>query len=592
MNKQSIFDNIEEFTPEELVKFIRQGIVTQAELEDPHNTNGFYTAPVRRKVNDLIINAEPNDWNAAKTTNTFDSYQEYLNAYPNGAHNDEAKKAINEIQHQKDDIDWNKAVSIDTEEAYQNYLTTYKTGKHRDEARKAKNKKAEEGKFKAEEEVWNKVNKKDKSELLEFIKNYPQSPYSKKAKQCISDIDGKIVFDIEALLEEINNVSTNSTVLDKESKIFELIQDAIDDKDINIDIDDILDLIEDDKNIFSSKVVRRLINEGYLTSDDLADVQISREFLRQMARNTTRRTFERSTRPMNINRESTEIYFWGIPSSGKTCALGAILSVAQNGDIARSMTLDTECQGYEYLNLLPQCFDLTKTVTILPEGTPPDCSYEMGFDLEDQDRKTHPITCIDFAGEMIRTIYRKHAGKSLSDTEQRALTDFTNLLGGKDENGKPIGNRTNNRKIHFFVVEYGAEQREYDGLPQKNLLASAVSYIDEIGVFKDNTDAIYLIVTKVDKIKASSDEDRNKKLAKYVRTNYSTYFGNLEKVCAKYRINGGDVPVIPFSLGTVCLQDMCKIDAKYANEVVKIILKRSHSYSTGKKGWFEKTFRG
>ena len=216
----------------------------------------------------------------------------------------------------------------------------------------------------------------------------------------------------------------------------------------------------------------------------------------------------------------------------------------------------------------------------------------MGFDLEDQDRKTHPITCVDFAGEMIRTIYRKHAGKSLYDTEQRALTDFTNLLGGKDENGKPIGNRTNNRKIHFFVVEYGAEQREYDGLPQKNLLASAVSYIDEIGVFKDNTDAIYLIVTKVDKIKASSDEDRNKKLAKYVRTNYSTYFGNLEKVCAKYRINGGDVPVIPFSLGTVCLQDMCKIDAKYANEVVKIILKRSHSYSTGKKGWFEKTFRG
>lgn len=592
MNKQSIFDNIEEFTPEELVKFIRQGIVTQAELEDPHNTNGLYTAQVRRKVNDLIINAEPNDWNAAKTTNTLDSYQEYLKAYPYGAHRNEARKAIDEIHLQKDDIDWNKAVSIDTEEAYQNYLTTYKTGKHRDEARKAKNKKAEEGKFKAEEEVWNKVNTKDKAELLEFIKKYPQSPYSKKAKQCISDIDGKIVFDIEALLEEINNVSTNSTVLDKESKIFELIQDAIDDEDINIDIDDILDLIEDDKNIFSSKVVRRLINEGYLTSDDLADVQISREFLRQMARNTTRRTFERSTRQMNINRESTEIYFWGIPSSGKTCALGAILSVAQNGDIARSMTLDTECQGYEYLNLLPQCFDLTKPVTILPEGTPPDCSYEMGFDLEDQDRKTHPITCIDFAGEMIRTIYRKHAGKSLSDTEQRALTDFTNLLGGKDENGKPIGNRTNNRKIHFFVVEYGAEQREYDGLPQKNLLASAVSYIDEIGVFKDNTDAIYLIVTKVDKIKASSDEDRNKKLAKYVRTNYSTYFGNLEKVCAKYRINGGDVPVIPFSLGTVCLQDMCKIDAKYANEVVKIILKRSHSYSTGKKGWFEKTFRG
>ena len=124
------------------------------------------------------------------------------------------------------------------------------------------------GKFKAEEEVWNKVNKKDKSELLEFIKNYPQSPYSKKAKQCISDIDGKIVFDIEALLEEINNVSTNSTVLDKESKIFELIQDAIDDKDINIDIDDILDLIEDDCKIIIPKELEIIPNFGIKKEDN------------------------------------------------------------------------------------------------------------------------------------------------------------------------------------------------------------------------------------------------------------------------------------------------------------------------------------
>ena len=592
MNKQSIFDNIEEYTPEEIVAFIKDGTVTQEELENPHNTNGLYNARVRKRVNELISNAEPNDWNNAQSENTIESYRKYLETYPNGKHKTDAENAILALQSRNDDADWETAVKADTEEAYQKYLETHVNGRHRDEARSAKARTIARKKISDEENLWKSVDKKDKEALEKFMQNNPESEFCREARKCISEIDKNVSYDIEALLEEINNALTDPAVVLKHERIYEIIKNALENDDIKIDIDDILDLLEDDKNLLNSHVIKKLIEDGYLTSENLLDIEISPDYIRQLARGTRGPSFPRSHRPINIERESTEIYFWGIPSSGKTCAIGLILSTAQNGGIARSMSLDTNCQGYEYLNLLPQNFNLSKSVITLPGGTPSDCSYEMGFDLEDDKRRIHPITCIDFAGEMIRTIYRYHTGRGLTEAETTSLQEFTQILGGKDENGNPIGNRTNNRKIHFFVVEYGAELREYDGLPQRNLLASAVSYIEHMGVFKTQTDAIYLIVTKVDKIKAKSDDERIRKLSEYVKTEYAMFYGNLEQICNKYRINGGEVPVLPFSLGDLCFQDMCKLDPRYAASVVKIILDRSKSFQTGKQGVFTRFFRG
>lgn len=91
-----------------------------------------------------------------------------------------------------------------------------------------------------------------------------------------------------------------------------------------------------------------------------------------------------------IHKQSTEVYFWGIPSSGKSCALGAILSVAANGRIARSMDPDTESQGYGYMNYLINLFHDGRIGTLMG-GTPIEAFYEMGFDLVDQEGKFIPL---------------------------------------------------------------------------------------------------------------------------------------------------------------------------------------------------------
>lgn len=52
----------------------------------------------------------------------------------------------------------------------------------------------------------------------------------------------------------------------------------------------------------------------------------------------------------------------------------------------------------------------------------------MGFDLEDEDGKVHPITCMDLAGELMRCMYRSDAGENLSDEELETLDILTNAL--------------------------------------------------------------------------------------------------------------------------------------------------------------------
>lgn len=268
----------------------------------------------------------------------------------------------------------------------------------------------------------------------------------------------------------------------------------------------------------------------------------------------------------------TEIYFWGIPSSGKSCALGAILSTANSGRVAQSMQRDPDCQGYGYMTRLANLFKTNGSVGTLPEGTAISSTYEMGFTLEDDERKEHPITCIDLAGELVRCMYKQDAGESLTEEQQNVLKTLTDIL---------IDNRTSNRKMHFFVIEYGAEDREYEGLPQKDYLEAAVAYIQRTGIFKKDTDGLYLLITKVDKVHAVGRE-LQEKLKDYISQNYQGFYNGLKKICQDNEINNGKVDIQPFTLGTVCFQNYCKFKDDTAAAVVRTILARSYGYKPGK----------
>ena len=538
VSKQNILDNVAEYSAEQLVEYIQQGIVNFDELVK--DTDGEFDAVKRKKVKELLDHADELAWERVQNEHTIETAQWYLDTFPNGAYRSQARSIKAEIEKQKED----------------EYIQT------------------------TTDDAWILVDKNSSESLREFVQNFPNSNHVEEANKLINQLlyDEIMGVNADTLVSQIHNFQTdkNLTIEQKDNNIIDAIEDYI--KGNKITKNDFLVKLSDDHNLLSSGVVKRLINQGIILTSDLLNLGIEKAFIQRMFKGDSAITFRTPEKLDRIHKQSTEIYFWGIPSSGKSCALGAILSVAASGRIAKSMDPDTSSQGYGYMTKLIDLFQNGEIGTLL-EGTPVDSFYEMGFDLVDKENRIHPITCIDMAGELMRCMYKENAGDPMSDSDIEMLDTMTKVL---------IDNRSTNRKMHVFVIEYGAEDRKYEGLPQKVYLEGAVSYIKDTGIFKKDTDAIYIMITKADKAKNNSPSFFNQ----YINDKYLGFFNGLEQICKDNEINKGHVEKLAFSLGDVCFQNFCKFDARPAENVVNLILQRSASFRGGKRGWFERKLKG
>ena len=530
-NLESIFDNIDEYANhiDDLVRALKAaGVKNFSEFRAAAKEFGV---PVKKTIQDQVLakfeSSEEDDWSEAKRINTEDSYQQYLDSYPDGQYRQDARDCIDTLRDNK--------------------------------------------KISDSEDLWNCVDKEDISQLQDFVEKYPKSRHYSEASRLLKELrkEQYLGVDINALTRQIETIKTDPKIPDPENAIYEKIVSYIDSK--KISIDDLLGAIANDNNFISGKVAYKLWENEIIT--DFTRASIDSAFITHMMSNIPPQRFQKPQPISQITKTPcTEVYFWGIPSSGKSCALGAILSAANSGRIARSMQKDNGCQGYGYMNRLAELFKTDGSVGTLPEGTPIASTYEMGFILEDEKGKEHPITCVDLAGELVRCMYKKDANEPLTGEEQSVLDTLTNLL---------VDHRTENRKMHFFVIEYGAENRLYEGLPQKTYLEAAVEYIRRTGIFKKDTDGLYLLITKVDKAKAVKQELKDK-LKAYISDNYLGFFNGLKAICRNNEINGGVVEIIPFTLGTVCFQNYCKFKDETANKVVQTLIDRSYGYKPGK----------
>ena len=538
VNKQNILDNVEFYSAEQLVKYIQQGVVTFEELIS--GTDGDFDATKRKAVKQRLEFGDSDSWESAKRANTIEAIQGYLDTYPNGQFRNEARRLKQEI--------------LD-----------------------AANKQAEESSI---DNVWQSVDRSSKEALQDFLRLYPSNVHASEATALINQIllDEIMGVDADSLVSQIRTFETDNTLTpsQKVNNIVSEIQRYI--KEGKITKSEFLSKIQEDHNLLSAGIVKCLINSGDIAVGDLLAIGIDKLFVQKMFNGVSAQAFP-SPEPLDkIHKQSTEVYFWGIPSSGKSCALGAILSVAASGTIARSMDPDTGSQGYGYMTKLINLFQNGQIGTLM-EGTAVDSFYEMGFDLVDYDGKIHPVTCIDMAGELMRCMYKANAHDPMSETDLEMLDTLTRVL---------IDNKTTSCKMHIFVIEYGAEDRLYEGLPQRVYLDGALSYIKNTGIFKKDTSAIYIMITKADKVKNPSKDV----FTQYINERYKGFYNGLEQICIDNEINKGKVEKIAFSLGEVCFQNYCKFNAHPAENVVKLLLQRSASYNGGKRGLFEKIFRG
>ena len=519
--KSAILNNVTEYSPEDLASYIQQGFVTLDELVN--NTDGEFTAKMQLGVEKLLAGSEDEDFKKVMESASIADLQDFLNKYPMGtvAHLD----AVRERKHVLEKIPASEPIVEESN---------------------------------GEEEEWFSIKNAGDIKLLEaFKEKYPNTSHLFELNKLITAEKNKEHSRKKSpiILKSMINKANSAEDVSK------IIQVLLENKTITIGM--LLELIRQDHNLLSSAACNDIISRGILNRNDLSKCGIDNGFINKMLTNARSQNFEPARPLQTIAEPCTEVYFWGIPFSGKTCALGAILSAAKNGLAARSMIRDNSCQGFGYMNRLSTIFSPGR-ICRLPGGTPVTSTYEMRFDLEDQEHKIHHVACIDLAGELFTCMFIKDAGEQMREDQKQALETLHNIL---------LENRSNNRKIHFFVIEYGAEKRIYNGLPQAEYLNSAAAHLNSIGLFDSNTDAIYVLISKVDN--ASYEGSLEEHLLKYMTKNYLGFYNNLLLICKEHGINKGRVKIVPFSIGNVCFKDYCQFDATSATKMVDLLVRYS-----------------
>lgn len=503
----------------------------------------------------------------------IETVEKYIRDFQHSEHAEAAKELLKKLENNLPEEEklW-RQLDKNNYDAIVGFIKEYPSSPRLEEAAAAM--KRLEDSFDDDEREWyKKVDKKNRDALVDYLDKYPASRHAIEAQKLIEQLEFQDeIYDDDYLLELINNIREDKQIRGSAVKLDALAENLrkliIEGK---FTREKISTFICRHPNALTVNEISVLLKKALVSNSKLEEGGIDSRFIKAVKYARRSDTFKTPDKISQISGTSTEVYFWGLPSSGKSCAIGAILSVANNGNIADSMECN-QCQGYDYMSQLVSNFSATEEVAVLPPGTKITSTYEMSFDLHDNRNQVHPITIIDLAGELIRCFHLVKAGNKLDVEQQEAWDTLQSLL---------VSKRSENRKIHFFVIEYGAERNKYDNVAPDFYLQAVAKDIDQMGLFRHDTDAIYVMITKVDKtgLKGRALEQ---KLRGYINNYYKGFCNTLSEICSANNINGMKLLCIPFSLGRVCFSDLCIFDEKPAANVVRELLVRSAGISKSK----------
>lgn len=528
-----------------LVNYINNGDVTLPELI----AAGLDKDPEKEKeIRAAMAADEAQAWDDAARRNTKEAYAAYLAKFAGGKHAQEAKKAKQGL----DDKMWEELQKNLTEAGLKEYKTLFPNGKHVADCDAL-----------LEDMPW--LETKRRNTIADYEEYRLQHP-------------GKHEDEIEAAINDLNDDKdwNNACVINDSYAYRQYLtqhpngkhaQEARSRMQAYAGRDKFLSDLRRDHNAYKAIDIQGNVKNGVATWNDVAFI------LGDDAANAVRNfkmpsPLPKSPAPEKLQGDTTEVYFWGTPSSGKTCALGAIISSANRNGILEKVLIQGG-GGYDYMTRLSNIFK-NNSICTFPEGTDTDNIQEMMMKLRDNNNKKHKMTLIDLAGEVFRSVYFKTNGLFLEEDKERMLATVMNYL--RD---------TRNNKIHFFVVEYGAHDREWENIKMVDYLEFMSAYLKDQSIFRKSTVGVYVLVTKCDIIDCAPEE-RPERAAQYVKEELSSFWGNLKDACAEAGVN--DLTILSFSVGDVFAQNLCKFDGTDTDKVINKLLTKTPTEGS-RWGW-------
>lgn len=466
----------------------------------------------RNEIEELI-------WRCAVETNTIQDFISYREQFPQGVH-------ISEV----DDKVWEIVKVNGTWPAYLNF---FHDGKHADEAREKQAKQREEEEARAaaeseEEEAWKVAKNYDTVASYQgYMDAYPNGKYAKEAQSKKYELSVKEKENIIRNLEEDRNAYSLAYI-----------------KSYGISSNDLRGRIRDSKGQVRDEVLRsweiipKILNMGET--------------------------------PESIPEGCTEVYFWGVPGSGKTCAMAAILSCARK----KKHFAPRPGKGLAYMNDLSSMFTPEPGIpaVYLPAGSDVDTTQYLPLTLNEkiENRKgskviSHNLSVIEISGEIFECFSCELENRPYKSIEHR--TTYEQLKKYLKSNDNP--------KYHFFILDSKPTQNA----DQMRHLQNAALFFQTEGVFNATTQGISLIVTKSDILSPNRNdwvrcaEEAAEEYFGSLVTQLKAIVGNPDD--GGLGISDGTLPVIPLSIGEVFFQKLCLFDPEPATVLVDLLIEYS-----------------
>ncbi|MBO4906207.1 MAG: hypothetical protein J5486_04100 [Bacteroidaceae bacterium] len=542
--REKILKGIKNIPVKNLVNFIMQGVVRPAEvmqrLQELHDTAR------QQALTKELENFDHTLWKTALQQNSVESYRKYVDTMPNGLHAEECRKLLavkeqEQLQQQAsaDEAAWQQAAQQNTKQSMEAYLAAFPYGAHRAECEAMLN-----------DLPWMETRKRNTiAGYEEYMRQHPGQHVAecRGAILALNDDNDWLKAERAGTTAALENYLRNHP----EGKFVFKAQTSLA---ARMDRDRVVKALEADRNAFAPKEIQREVQNRVVSWADLRRI-FSDDELKAIQSFTDVTPLPYSDAPKQLQRDTTEVYFWGTPSSGKTCALGALLSAAFHYGILT----EQPCQGAHYMDRLSNIF-INDGICVLPQGTPDYSIQEMAFTLRDRQRNEHPLACIDLAGEVFRALYRKQNNIPEENfVQEQALKHTLSYLAD-----------SHNRKIHFFIIAYGEHMKEWDGLRMHNYLASAVTYLRDNKIIRRGTNGIYILVTKSDLMPCSPGQ-RKDYATQYVQRYMPSLCNSLAQICHDSDVQ--DFDILPFSLGDVFAQKLCHFESDNTDSLLnKLIL--------------------
>jgi hypothetical protein len=257
---------------------------------------------------------------------------------------------------------------------------------------------------------------------------------------------------------------------------------------------------------------------------------------------------------------NTDVYFFGVSGSGKTCVLAGLMSLT--GQLGFRFDPKGPGGGGNYAMELR---NYART-SMLPPATDQNYIQVIDAQINDEDGNLHKIALIEMSGEKTAEFAAIENPTSLEDLGAGAAGLLSN----------------DNNKVLFFVIDPTNEKNVQMGhdssqwVMQSDVLDCVSSLLSKNPDLMKKVVAIHVILTKSDTL--GDYVDQNLIQDRLVEQGYSAVLQSIKAICQKYDINkqtGFQVGLYPFCVGKFMPGDVYTFDETDSLKILRVIQKNT-----------------